>query len=174
MTSQIREVVAIFDDAETLENAVYDLETHGFDRAAFSVLASEDTVERKLGKRYQRIEEMEDQPDAPRETFFSRTSQLEAEYGLAPALGFIAAVAFGLGSAAVTIPMLVATGSGLAVGAVLGRIIHQHHAERLQEQLERGGILLWVNIRNADEERKAMTVLETHGARELHAHDLTG
>ena len=147
MTDSIREVAAIFDDAETLEKAVYDLETHGFDRAAFSVLSSEHAVERKLGHGYRRVEEMADEPKAPRETFFSKVSQLEAEYGLAPGLALVVAAGFGLGATAVTLPMLIAGGGGAAAGAFLGGLIHRHHAERLQEQLERGGLLLWVNVR---------------------------
>jgi hypothetical protein len=174
MIGQIREVAAIFDDVETLEKAVYDLETHGFDRAAFSVLSSERGVEQHLGHRYHRVEEMEDNPKAPRETFFSKVSRLEAEYGLAPALALIAAAAFGAGTIAVGLPMLIAAGSGAAVGAVLGRLIHRHHAERLQEQLERGGLLLWVNVRNPQEERKAVSTLTSYGARHVHAHDISG
>ena len=67
MARTIREAVAMFDDPEKLEEAVFALETRGFDRAAFSLLAEEATVERKLGHRYQRVVEMEDEPAAPRE-----------------------------------------------------------------------------------------------------------
>jgi len=81
-TRTIREAVAVFDDPQKLEDAVFALETHGFDRAAFSLLADEATVERKLGYRYKRVAEMEDLAKAPRETFFTRVSRLEAEYGL--------------------------------------------------------------------------------------------
>lgn len=172
MPSPLREVVAVFDSAEALDKAVFALETHGFDRAAFSVLASEHAVERKLGRPYRRVEEMEDAVNAPRETFFGRISRLEADYGLAPALAFVAAVAFGLGSAPVTLPMLVAAGGGGAIGAALGRLIHQHHAQVLREQLERGGLLLWVNVRNPEEERKAVEGLQAEGGRDVHAHDL--
>ena len=172
MPNQIREVAAVFDSAEILERAVFDLQTHGFDRAAFSLLASEHAVEQKLGERYHRVEEMEDEPKAPRETFFSRASRLEAEFGLAPALAFAAAVAMGLGSTVITLPILVAAGGGAALGALLGRIIYRHHAERLQEQLERGGLLLWVNVRNPDEERKAIMILKADAGRHVHAHDL--
>ncbi len=168
----VREVVAVFATAEALESAVFALETHGLDRAAFSVLASEHAAERTLGHRFRRVDEMEDEPKAPRATFFSRVSQVEAEFGLAPGLAFVAAVVFGLGTAPVALPMLVAAGSGAAIGAVLGRLIHQHHAERLGEQLARGGLLLWVNVRNPDEERKVVTALEAMGARDVHAHDL--
>ncbi len=169
----IREVVAVFDSAEALEEAVFDLEINGFDRASFSLLASEHTVETALGQRYRRIEEMEDEPKAPRETFFARASRLEAEFGLAPAFALFAAVGVGLGSGPITLPVLVAAGSGAALGAFLGRLIHRHHAERLQEQLARGGLLLWVNVRDREQESKATTILETHGARHVHAHDLT-
>jgi hypothetical protein len=54
MAQTVREAVAVFDDPDTLEAAVFALETHGFDRAAFSLLADEATVERKLGQRYRR------------------------------------------------------------------------------------------------------------------------
>jgi hypothetical protein len=174
VSSQSREVVAVFDGPDALEEAVFDLETHGFDRAAFSVLASEEAVERAFGRRYTRIEEMEDAPAAPRETFFSKASRLEAEFGLAPALAFLGAVAVGLGATAVSLPILVAAGSGAAIGALLGRLIHQHNAERVREQLERGGLLLWVNVRNPDEEEKAARLLNSRGARDVHAHDVGG
>ncbi len=44
MRQSIREAVAVFEDAQKLEEAVFALETHGFDRAAFSVLADEAAV----------------------------------------------------------------------------------------------------------------------------------
>lgn len=70
-----------------------DLEAHGFGRAAFSLLTSEQAVQDKLGRRYRRVEEVEDNPKAPRESFFSGASRLDAGYGLAP--DFIGAVAVG-------------------------------------------------------------------------------
>lgn len=172
MSGKLREIVAVFATSEALEAAVFELETHGLDRAAFSLLASEHAVERKLGRRYRRIEEMEDEPGAPHETFFSKVSRIEAEFGLAPALGFLAAVAVGLGSATVTLPILIAAGTGATAGAALGRLIHTHHAQQLREQLERGGILLWVSVRSPEEEAKTAAILKAHGAHDVHAHEL--
>ena len=80
MPEAIREVVAAFDDTNALDDAVYALETRGFDRAAFSLLANERAVEEKLGHRYQNVKEVEDDPNVPRATFFSRISRLEADY----------------------------------------------------------------------------------------------
>jgi hypothetical protein len=170
MTRTIREVVGAFDDAESLENAVFALETHGLDRAAFSLLADEATVERKLGHRYQRVAEMEDEPSAPRETFFSRVSRVEAEYGLAIGLASIGALALAGGGA---LPALVAAGSGAAIGGVLGRMMHRHHARAVQEQLTRGGLLLWVNVRDGAQEKLVVEVLSAHAAHDVHVHEFT-
>jgi hypothetical protein len=168
MVGTIQEVVAVFDSAKQLEDAVFDLERHGFDRAAFSLLASEHVIEQKLGRRYQSIREMEDEPEAPRETFYSRVSRIEAEYGLPALLAAIGGLAFGT----LVVPALIAAGTGAAIGGVLGNMIHRHHAERLREQLERGGLLLWVNVRNEAEAAKAVEILGTHSAHDVHRHTL--
>ncbi len=170
MNESIREVVALFDDAETLEKAVVALEGRGFDRAAFSLLGDEASVERELGHRYQNIAEMEDNPAAPRETFFTRVSRLEAEYGLPIGLASIGALTLaGIGG---VLPMLVAAGGGAALGGMLGRKMHEHHAQRLKEQLARGGLLLWVNVRDAAQEKLALEVLKAHSAHDVHVHEI--
>jgi hypothetical protein len=138
MSENVREVVAVFDDAETLDAAVFALETRGFDRAAFSLLASEEAVAQKLGHRYQQVREVEDDPKVPRETFFSRISRLEAEYLPAPALASVGALMLaGIGTG---LPALIAAGSGALIGTALGRLIHERHAKRVQEQLARDGL----------------------------------
>ena len=68
---------------------------------------------------------------------------------------------------------LVAAGGGALIGGALGRLIHQRHATRVHEQLTRGGLLLWVNVRNAHEEEMALDTLRAHSAHEVHAHELT-
>jgi len=172
MSENVREVVAVFDDAETLDAAVFALETHGFDRAAFSLLASEEAVAQKLGHRYQQVREVEDDPKVPRETFFSRISRLEAEYLPAPALASVGALMLaGIGTG---LPALIAAGSGALIGAALGRLIHERHAKRVQEQLARGGLVLWVNVRDPREEKTALEIVRAHSAHDVHAHKLAG
>jgi hypothetical protein len=172
MPQAIKEAVAVFDTTETLEAAVFELETRGFDRAAFSLLASEAAVTQKLGHGYDLIKQVEDNPDVPRETFFSRVSQLEAEFLPAPGLAAIGMLMlFGVGGA---LPAIIAAGGGALIGAGLGRLIHQHNVTRIKEQLARGGLLLWVNVRNAEEEAKALQILRTHSAHDVHIHDVTG
>jgi hypothetical protein len=170
MPQMSREVVAVFDDVQTLEQAVFALETRGFDRAAFSLLADEATVEHKFGHQYRQITEMEDEPQAPREAFFSRISRLEAEYGPALGLASICALAFtGIGG---MLPALVAAAGGAMLGGALGGIMHRHYAQRVQEQLARGGLLLWVNVRDPTQESAAIEILRTHTAHDVHGHDI--
>jgi len=170
MSNVIREAVAILENTEALDGAVYDLETRGFDRAAFSLLASEETVAEQLGHRYQQVKEVEDDPKVPRATFFSRISRLEAEYLPAPALASIGAIMFA--GTGIGVPALIAAGGGALIGAALGRLIHQHHAVAVQQQLKRGGLVLWVNVRNAREEQIALDVLREHSAHDVHVHDI--
>jgi hypothetical protein len=42
----------------------------------------------------------------------------------------------------------------------------------MQEQLDRGGVLLWVHLRDATAEERALDVLRRHGARDVHMHDI--
>ena len=166
-TAPAWDVVGVFDTSDRLEAAVFDLETHGFDRSAFSVLGTEAAVERRLGHRYRQVSDMADRPDAPRETFFGRASRLEAEFGPVAGLAAVGAmVVFGGG----LLPVVVAAAGGAAIGAAIGGLIHQHQVARVNEQLARGGLLLWVTVRDAAQEQTAIARLRAHTAQEVHAH----
>ena len=172
MAETVREIVAVFENPDDIERAVFDLETHGFDRAAISLLATEQAVKEKLGREYHRIEEMEDEPKAPRETFFTRVSRIEAEVGVVAALAsFGALAAAGTGAAIVTLPMLIAAGTGAAIGGVLSGLMHRHHAQRVSEQLARGGLLLWVAVRDAKQEEIALKLLLGYATHDVHVHE---
>jgi hypothetical protein len=67
---------------------------------------------------------------------------------------------------------LIAAGSCALIGAVLGGIMPEHHTTRVREQLERGGLLLWVNVRNAHEEEAALDILRAQGAQDVYVHTL--
>ena len=65
-----------------------------------------------------------------------------------------------------------ATGTGGLIGAGLSRLLDRHHAEYLQEQLTRGGLLLWVRTQDEAHESRATVILERHSADDVHIHDL--
>ena len=85
------EVVAVFHTAESLESAVDELLSSGFDRAEISLLASERAVEAKLGHRYQRTSELIDLDGVPRTAFVSSAAIGDAEGGLIGGLAYVGA-----------------------------------------------------------------------------------
>jgi outer membrane lipoprotein SlyB len=62
--------------------------------------------------------------------------------------------------------------TGALIGNVLARWMDQRHAQWLEEQLERGGILLWVRTTDEAQERLALEVLSHHAAHDIHIHEI--
>lgn len=175
----VREAVGVFDDADTLQAAIDDLQEHGFDRVQISVLASEDAIEEKLGHVYAKVEDAEDDPDAPRTIFVDKSDLGDAEGAVIGAPLYLAAVttaavvAASGGTLLTAIAATAAAGAaGTAVGSVFADLIESHHAEYLQKQLDRGGLLLWVNTATPEQEQKAREILQKHSAHDVHLHDI--
>jgi len=91
---------------------------------------------------------------------------------LAESVGGMKLLAIGFGVAAALVGAAVAGGAGGLVGATLSGFIDSHHAHYLQEQLDRGGLLLWVRTPDALHEHRAVDILKRHSAEDVHVHDL--
>lgn len=173
------EAVGVFDDAETLQQAIDELLSAGFNRAELSLLASGQAVEEKLGHAYRKVSELEDDSSVPRSAYVSTESIGDAEGGLVGGLMYVGAlaaagavVASGGTLAAVIASAAAAGGAGALVGSALAKLVGDHHAHHLQEQLDRGGLLLWVRTRDEDHERRATEILARHSAHDVHTHAL--
>lgn len=173
------EAVAVFDDAATLQGAIDELLSAGFDRAALSLLAGEETVIKKLGHIYTKVEELEDDPAAPRAAYVSTESIGDAEGALVGGLVYVGAVA-AAGAVVATGGTLAAAiagaammgGAGGLIGAVLAKMTGDRHAGHLQEQLDHGGLLLWVRTWDREHEQRAVDILSKHSAHDVHVHAL--
>ena len=165
----VREAVGVFASADTLQAAIDDLLTSGFDRAELSLLAGEDTVVAKLGHHYRKVAELEDDPTAARVCYVSPESIGGLLYaGAVAATGAI--LVSGGSLAAAVIGAAAAGGAGGLAGTVLARLVGDHQAGRLQEQLDHGGLLLWVRTWNAADEARAVGILKRHSGRDVHLH----
>lgn len=178
-TPPIREAVGVFDTPETLQEAIDELVSSGFDRAELSLLAAEKTVDEKLGHRYRKIAELEDDPIVPRCCYVSTESIGDAEGGLVGGLMYVGAtvaagavVASGGALALVIAAASIAGGVGGLLGAILAKSLGDQHARHLQEQLDHGGLLLWVRTPDAEDERRATDILAKHSGRDVHVHGL--
>jgi hypothetical protein len=173
----LREAVAVFESESDLQVAIDELLSRGFDRAEISLLASEHAVEQKLGHKYRRVVQLEDDLEAPRTAFVSTESLGDAEGSLIGAPLYVGATAAagailvsGGSLAAAIAGAAVAGGAGAAIGSVLASFLGKHHAQHVAEQIEHGGLLLWVRTWDAKDETNAIEILRRHSGKDVHVH----
>jgi len=171
-----REAVAVFEDVGHLDEAVRKLLAAGFHEDDLSLLADRRTVERKLGHTYEKVEELEDEPGVPRIAYRRPIDPAAAEGNYIGAITFapplLAAGAVVASTGIVTgLVIGAAVAGGLAVN-VLGHIIDQRHAAWLQEQMDAGGILLWVRLGDDESARLAVSILTQHAVHDVHIHEV--
>ena len=70
-------------------------------------------------------------------------------------------------------PAAAAGGAAGAGGLWLTRLVGRRRTREINEQLARGGLLLWAETRSREQERRAIDILECHSTRDVHLHDLT-
>ncbi|MCS6878217.1 MAG: hypothetical protein N2038_06695 [Geminicoccaceae bacterium] len=176
---RVREAVGVFHAVEWLEDAIVALQEAGFDRSQINLLSSLEAAERKLGRPIRDVRELEDEPEIPHGNPIDHHELAEGRAALTAGLA-------GIGSL-VAIGTVVATGGGLGlllaaaalagglgggIGALVAKYLGDRHAGAIQRQLERGGLLLWVTLRDPEQERKAVEILKAHGAEDVHVHEI--
>ena len=178
-TGNVREAVGVFHVAADMEAAIEELEESGFDRAEISLLAGEETVRRKLGHRFYDAKSLEDDPKVPRTAFVSTESVGDAEGALLGGLFYVGAIAaagavVASGGSLGAALLATAAGGGSAglIGGLLARLVGKHHADHLQAQLERGGLLVWVRTRDEAHEQRAVEILKRNKADDVHLHSI--
>lgn len=170
----IREVVALFDDEDEMMNTIDELESKGFDRSEISILPPLEEVETALGHQVNDIHDAFYDPKTPRSFPLDYASWGDAQGVLIAApfmAGAFAVIIFGastglsLGS---TILMAILTGT---IGALLGYLImfllKKRHKDEINDQINRGGLAMWVYVRDMAHARRAIRIFNRH-----HAHDV--
>ena len=172
----VREAVAVLEDVGELETVVEELRAAGFAEDEISLLAAHETVERKLGHMYRRVEELEDDSAAPRTAFVSLKELGEREDRVASVLTIlptlIAAGTVVASAGAVAAVVVGAAVAGATLGTALSHFMNKRHAQWLQEQLDRGGLLLWVRTPTPERERQAIEILTRHAVHDVHVHEI--
>jgi len=179
MATIIREAIGIFFDAKHLEAAIRDLRASGFKHDELGLLAGEISVVKSLGELYTKTNTHTDTSLAPETAFVKKESLGDTFRSLAGALVFtgattamgIAVASTGIFSGAV---LASATGAAgvLTIGALIGMLIHQSDAEYLEEQVDEGHLLLFVRVRNPEEEANAIRILSRHAGYDARVHEV--
>lgn len=174
----IPEAVGVFDSFEDLQDAFYDLRMVGFSRYDISLLAGQEVLEEKLGKGYWRSADLEDDPEVPRAAFVSEEAMGELEGGIIGGFLFLGsaiamtALLTPASTAAASIAAVAIGGTPSAiVGSLLARRVDRHHKDYYATQIEHGGILLWVRVKDKRHEDLAVKIMKGHSGRDVHVHD---
>jgi hypothetical protein len=164
------EIVAIFRSPQQLDAAVSDLCSSGWDRAELSLLGKKNELTSNTG-----AEDIADNSTAPRSPVVSETDERQ-EGALAGGLagvvaGFVASgaiIATGGGAVVALIGSAAAGGGGAVAGNFIGHMLSKQMAEPMEDQINRGGIVLWALLRSPDHETRARDILSRHGAADVH------
>lgn len=165
----IREAVGIFFEAGNLKEAVEELHASGFGDAELGLLAGDATVKQKLGKLYTDLNRSSDDAKAPDTGFVDEKSTKDTVHALfGGALGLTTVVAGSaiVATAGVLGGAFAAGAAGAAAvggfGAVASAIIGKSDADKLQEQIDSGHLLLFVRTPDTAAEKKAVDIIENH------------
>ena len=177
-TSGIGEAVAVFATADTLQAAIDELLSSGFHRAELSLLASEAAVVSKLGHKYGRPSEIADDFSVPRAAYVSIEAIGDGQGAVIGALMYVGAgllmgpvAAAGGTIAAILGAAALGGGAGGLLGTLLGKFFGNSQARRIVEQLDHGGLLLWVHTRDSESANRAVDILRRNFGRDVHHHE---
>jgi hypothetical protein len=175
----VHEAVGVFNDADSLHAAIDELREHGFMRQELSILAGDKAVKAKLSHIYSHVEDAEDDPAAPRTIFVPSETIGEAQGAVISLPLYIAAmtatgivVASGGTLLSAILAATAAGTAGAAIGGIFAGMIAKHHADFIQAQIDKGGLLLWVHLRSPDLEETAKDILSRHAAHDVHIHEI--
>jgi hypothetical protein len=164
----LREAIAHFDDAKKLEAAVSALQSHGFNRADISFVTREGVFGEHAGAPHEGHAAPIESSDVKQgRTLMTSMAAVIAAFAAA---GFTVATG---GAAAVAVGAAAVAGLGVGgVGAALGQAAGASERNYVGEQLERGGVVLWVRIQDGVAEQRALAVLRDEGGIDVHLRDV--
>lgn len=172
------EIVGILPSPEALEDAVSAITSSGWDRSELSLVAQHHLLgDEALAEGSRRAG---DDPETERQSVVTEPDIRQARTlaaGMAGVVGaFVASGATILtgGTAfAAVVGAAVLGGGAAAIVEGVGGAVGQHREDFLRQQLNGGGILLWVKLHEPGEEAKARGILERHGATDIHVHPVS-
>lgn len=174
-----REVAALFDDPDALEDVIEALELHGFDRADIAIAAAPERLCRMLHRERLVMAEVADDPRAPARVPVDRHERAEGKAALAGALALLAGFTGGAAAVVIGAELLAAYGLALAAGAaggglgwLAGRRLERRYLDGLAREVRDGGIVLWVRLREGRDPALAERLMRAHGGREIRIHEL--
>jgi len=173
-----REVEAVFRSRDTLERATDGLLKAGFDESAVNIMADPNVIAHLLGNDY-RSAPADTVADNGLQTRFTAEDTANATVGVASVLMYLGATAASIGVVASGGPIVAAvaaaaagaaTGGGLSV--LLTKKLGWRNAQRIEQDIDSGGVVILVRVHTELEEAAAEAVLKALGAENVRVHDV--
>jgi hypothetical protein len=172
-----KEAVGLFINVQDLQNAIRTLEGSAFPRQDISVMAGREKLDEVFGDKVVDPLMAMDNADTPRQ---APSRPEEQTIGTAALIGggvYVGAMAMALAAGAMAFPALISAAviggvGGGSVGAVLSKVLGDRYADHLEEQIEKGGLLLWVRTSDEQKEQLATTILRQHNGKFIHIHEM--
>ncbi len=131
----------------------------------------------KLGQKYRKSSEIEDDPSVPRAAYVSTEAIGDSQGAVIGTLIYVGAgllvgpvAASGGTLAASAAAAVLGGGAGGLAGTWLAQLLGDQRAQYIQEQLDHGGLLLWVRTWDAEQESLAVEIIKRHAGRDVHVH----
>lgn len=172
-----REAVGLFNNVDDLQAAIRDLEGTAFARQDISVMGTRSELEKVFGAPTVPPELAMDNADTPRQAPSRPEEQNIGRSAMIGVPAYVGAMAMALGAGAITFPAFIgvavlgAAGGG-AIGAILVKLFGDRYNRHLEEQIERGGLLLWVRTPDEDREDTAKRIMISRGGYDVHTHEI--
>lgn len=175
----VREAVGAFRTPEALETAVTELASAGWDKSEMSLLAQEGMLQPGLPAHGHDMHRAADEPELPRSPVVEEADIRQGRTLATSMAAVIAAFAAsgatiltGGGALAAAIGAAAAGGGAAAAVNTIGRWVSGSRSDFLREQVDQGGILLWVTVHGPEQERSAAEILRRCGATDVHVHEV--
>ena len=177
MTELNREVVGLFTSVEDLQAAIRDLEGTAFPRQDISVMGTRGDLERTFGSKTVTPDLAMDNADTPRQAPARPEEQTIGVAAMVGGTAYVGAMAMALAAGAVTFPAIVGAAvlggvGGGTVGAILSKVLGNRYNRHIEEQLEKGGLLLWVRTPTPEREDLAKQLMIARGGYDVHVQDI--
>ncbi len=172
-----KEAVGVFTNVQDLQDCIRTLEGSAFPRHDISVMGQRGELEDVFRQETVDPYKVMDNPHTPRQAPARPEEQTIGASALIGGSAYVGAMALALTAGAVAMPAMVgaavlgAAGGG-AIGAILTKLLGDNYNDHIQEQIEKGGLLLWVRTPDEHREMLAKVIMRQHHAQAVHIQEM--
>ncbi len=170
-----KEAVGVFMGIKDLQSAIRELESSSFARQDISVMGSRADLEEVFGSKTVAPEFAMNNMDTPRQAPSRPEEQTIGAAGMIGGSAYVGAMALALAAGSVAFPAIISAAvlgglSGGTLGAVLTKLLGDRYNRHIEEQIEKGGLLLWVRTIDIHRQELAKQILIANNGYDVHVH----